>query len=137
MLPILCRVPFPLPPAAHAHLHLKCTPCTFRATHPACAWPPNLTACGFRHRPDFLERPEQQGSLKPLDLAKENLHFHTSSTPQQGGFSCSREGLAAAWIPGRSPHGQQEHLHQPLLLPHHANIAPLLLLELASTHLIL
>ena len=41
------------------------------------------------------ELQEQQGSLKGLDSARENLHFHTSSTPQQGG-------LAAAWIAGRS-----------------------------------
>lgn len=64
------------------------------------------------------ELQEQQGSLKGLDSARENLHFHTSSTPQQGG-------LAAAWIAGRSPHLQQERLHRHLLLPHHANITAL------------
>lgn len=130
---ILRLAPFPFPPSARSHSRLlKCAPCACRAIHSACAWPPNPTVCGVRHWPDFLvfshllslplltptELQEQQGSLKGLDSARENLHFHTSSTPQQGG-------LAAAWIAGRSPHLQQERLHRHLLLPHHANITAL------------
>lgn len=109
-----------------------------------CAYSSQLTLCAlrlltrlsccFRRWPDFLvhlpsllpptptDLHEQQGSIKiPLDSTKENVHFHTSSTPRQ-------EGLVAACVTGRSlaPHFQQGHLHQHLLLQQHANITSLL-----------